>query len=161
MPLDASDDEDVSDDMSAPPHPADFLNEVLMPATGRSDGEVARLLGISLQGFYTILTREKPISPATAAMLGRLFNTGEQFWLKMQADYDRFTAPQNVIDARIAPTDVPGRPAAVSQSMSPRRLPKPVPGSFPMPSDLSTNDFTAADRASRSRLGEGHGRSIV
>jgi addiction module HigA family antidote len=153
MPLDASDDEDVSDDMSAPPHPADFLNEVLMPATGRSDGEVARLLGISLQGFYTILTREKPISPATAAMLGRLFNTGEQFWLKMQADYDRFTAPQNVIDARIAPT--------VSQSMSPRRLPKPVPGSFPMPSDLSTNDFTAADRASRSRLGEGHGRSIV
>ena len=29
-----------------------------MPATGRSDGEVARLLGISLPVFYTILTRE-------------------------------------------------------------------------------------------------------
>ena len=74
-----------------------------MPATGRSDGEIARLLGISLQTFYTILTREKPISRATAEMLGRLFRTGEQFWLQMQAEYDRFIAPQIVVDAPAKP----------------------------------------------------------
>ena len=111
--LDAPDIEDVSVVMNAPPHPADFLNEVLMPATGRSDGEIARLLGISLQVFYTILTRERPISQTTAAMLGRLFNTGEDFWLKMQADYDRFVAPQNVVDSDVVPAEARGAVCAL------------------------------------------------
>jgi len=118
--------------MNAPPHPADFLNEVLMPATGRSDGEVARLLGMSLTAFYTILTRETPISPATAAMLGRLFNTGEQFWLKMQADYDRFMAPQKVVE--------------MGQAMPVRPMPKPV------------SEFRPRDVAPWARLMQGNGR---
>jgi addiction module HigA family antidote len=146
--------------MSAPPHPADFLNEVLMPATGRSDGEVARLLGISLQGFYTILTREKPISATTAAMLGRLFNTGEAFWLKMQAEYDRFTAPQNVIDARVVSADGSSRPSAVGQAVPARRLLMPRQGSFPTSGDLAASELPALDVASRGRLIQGDGRSI-
>jgi addiction module HigA family antidote len=147
--------------MSAPPHPADFLNEVLMPATGRSDGEVARLLGISLPVFYTILTREKPISPATAAMLGRLFNTGEGFWLKMQAEYDRFTGSENVIDARVVPADVPARPSSAGQGMPLRRLPKPIPGSIPTPTDLSATEFPAGEVASWGRPVEGDGISSI
>lgn len=111
--------------MKAPPHPADFLNEVLMPATGRSDGEIARLLGISLPVFYTILTREKPITRATAEMLGRLFHTGVNFWLQMQADYDRHTAPQIVLDAASVPAEPPGRLAAREDDRQTRRLPKP------------------------------------
>ncbi len=112
--------------MSNPPHPADFLNDVLMPATGRSDGEIARLLGISLPTFYTILTREKPISRSTAEMLGRLFQTGDQFWLQMQVDYDRFIAASVVVDAAAQETQVqpPRIPAAQDSPM--RLLPKPA-----------------------------------
>ncbi len=69
-----------------------------MPATGRSDGEIARLLGISLPAFYTILTRERPITRSTAEMLGRLFNTGIDFWLQMQAAYDRSIAMDRALD---------------------------------------------------------------
>jgi addiction module HigA family antidote len=143
--------------MNAPPHPADFLNEVLMPATGRSDGEIARLLGISLQVFYTILTREKPISPTTAAMLGRLFNTGEEFWLKMQADYDRFMAPQNVVDADVVPAELAARPNAVGPATSVRRLSKPVPASFPSPADLAVSDFPPRAVTAGERLTQGNG----
>jgi addiction module HigA family antidote len=147
--------------MSAPPHPADFLNEVLMPATGRSDGEVARLLGISLQGFYTILTREKPISPATAVMLGRLFNTGEDFWLKMQADYDRFMAPQNVVESRVVPADVPARAVSLSPPLPARRLAQPVPESFPGETDLSASDLAPRDVATWGRPAQGSRRSSI
>lgn len=95
-----------------------------MPATGRSDSEVARLLGISLSSFYTILTREKPISRSTAEMLGRLFHTGENFWLQMQAEYDRAIAPQIVVDA--GPRNVDAQPRqALGRSISPmRHLPR-------------------------------------
>ena len=75
-------------------HPADFLNEVLMPAMGKSDGDVASLLGMSLPLFYMILTREKPITRSTAAVLGRLFGTGRDFWLEAQTEHDRNTEPQ-------------------------------------------------------------------
>jgi addiction module HigA family antidote len=148
--------------MNTPPHPADFLNEVLMPATGRSDGEVARLLGISVPVFYTILTREKPISPATAAMLGRLFNTGEEFWLKMQAEYDRFVAPQHVVDSGVVPAEPSARPA-LGQAMAIRNLPKPpVAGGFQNPPDHSAmSEFHPPDVASWSRLEQGDGRSSI
>jgi addiction module HigA family antidote len=147
--------------MSAPPHPADFLNEVLMPATGRSDGELARLLGISLPVFYTILTREKPISPATAAMLGRLFNTGEEFWLKMQADYDRYVGPQNTVEADAMTPEGSGRPSQVGQSVPRRRLPKPVPTSFASAPELSATDFSPRDVTSWERVAQGNGRSSI
>ena len=131
--------------MNAPPHPADFLNEVLMPATGRSDGEVARLLGISLPVFYTILTREKPISPVTAAMLGRLFNTGEAFWLKMQADYDQFVAPQNVVESGVVPVEFTERPPSLGQAKPMRQLTRPVSASFTNDPDRSGSEFRPRD----------------
>ncbi len=116
--------------MKAPPHPADFLNEVLMPATGRSDGEIARLLGISLPVFYTILTREKPITRTTAEMLGRLFHTGVTFWLQMQADYDRHAAPQIVLDATSAPAEPAARLGWREDDRQVRRMPTPPSAGF-------------------------------
>ena len=153
--------EDVSDVMNAPPHPADFLNEVLMPATGRSDGEVARLLGISLPVFYTILTREKPISPQTAAMLGRLFNTGDAFWLKMQADYDRFVAPQKVVEAGPVSVDGPAAPSSSDQSLALRHLPRPVQESYPDPVDHPVTDFHPRDVVAWAQPIEGSGPSSI
>ena len=147
--------------MNAPPHPADFLNEVLMPATGRSDGEVARLLGISLQVFYTILTREKPISHATAIMLGRLFNTGEGFWLKMQAEYDSFAALQNMIDSRVVPPDAPAVASSSGQVKPFRLLPKPAPANFSSPPDLSSDEFPPGDVATWGRVIHSNGNSSV
>jgi addiction module HigA family antidote len=141
--LDASDVEDDYYIMKAPPHPADFLNEVLMPATGRSDGEIARLLGISLPVFYTILTREKPITRATAEMLGRLFHTGVNFWLQMQAEYDRHSAPQIVVDSGSLASEPPARLSMRDADRTMPRLPKPLPSGRCPASDGPFIDFAA------------------
>ena len=108
-----------------PPHPADFLNDVLMPATGRSHEEMARLLGVSLNVFKTILARRTPISAPTAAVLGRLFKTGDEFWLKMQADYDRLTAAQKVVEATVVPADVPPQSLSLNYMIPTHYMGKP------------------------------------
>lgn len=71
-----------------PTHPGALLREDVIPATGRSKVEIARLLGISRQHLYDILNEAKPVSPAVAVRLGKLFGDGAGVWVRMQAAYD-------------------------------------------------------------------------
>ena len=64
----------------------------LIPATGRSKTEIARLLGISRQHLYDILSERKPVSPAVAVRLGKLFDDGAAVWVRMQGAYDTWHA---------------------------------------------------------------------
>ena len=57
----------------APTHPGFLLADTVIPATGKSKSEVARLLGISRQQLYAILDERAPVSPAVAVRLGKLF----------------------------------------------------------------------------------------
>lgn len=84
--------------MNRKPHPADFLNEILTPLAGRSDAEIARLLGLPLSTFHAILRREAPITQQTAEVLGKLFRTGMDFWMQMQDEYDRSMEMRMVAD---------------------------------------------------------------
>jgi len=68
----------------------------IIPATGRSKAEIARLLGISRQHLYDILREKKPVSPDMAARLGKLFGDGPAIWLRMQAAYDAWHAEREV-----------------------------------------------------------------
>src|SRR6266487_3817082 len=74
-----------------PTHPGELLREVI-PATGKSRTEIAALLGISRQHLYDILTERKPVSPAVAVRLGKLFGDGAGVWVRMQAAYDTWNA---------------------------------------------------------------------
>ena len=58
-----------------PTHPGELLSEVI-PATGKSKTEIAALLGISRQHLYDVLAQRKPVSPAVAVRLGKLFGDG-------------------------------------------------------------------------------------
>jgi addiction module HigA family antidote len=75
-----------------PTHPGALLREDVIPATGRSKTEIARLLGISRQHLYDILRERKPVSPAVAVRLGKLFGDGGGVWTRMQAAYDTWHA---------------------------------------------------------------------
>lgn len=46
----------------SPTHPGALLREEVIPATGRTKSEIARLLGISRQHLYDILGEGKPVS---------------------------------------------------------------------------------------------------
>lgn len=78
-----------------PTHPGELLSEVI-PATGKSKTEIAALLGISRQHLYDILAQRKPVSPAVAVRLGKLFGDGAGVWLRMQGAYDIWHAERQL-----------------------------------------------------------------
>lgn len=86
-----------------PAHPGELLAEIVIPATGRSKAEIARLLGISRQTLYDILNQRQPVTPAVAVRLGKLFGDGAGVWVRMQAAYDTWHAERNV-DVSSIPT---------------------------------------------------------
>src|SRR3981189_859059 len=94
-----------------PTHPGALLREDVIPATGKTKAEIARLLGISRQHLYDILRERKPVSPAIAVRLrqvfgesqkpgspaiavrlGKLFGDGAGVWVRMQAAHDTWHA---------------------------------------------------------------------
>ncbi|TAM96653.1 MAG: addiction module antidote protein, HigA family [Rhizobiaceae bacterium] len=86
----------------APSHPGALLDDII-PATGKSKTEIARLLGISRQQLYDILSEKKPVSPGVAARLGKMFGDGAGVWLRMQAAYDAWHA-EHEVDVSNIPT---------------------------------------------------------
>jgi len=78
-----------------PTHPGALLRDDVIPATGRTKVEIAGLLGISRQHLYDILRERKPVSPAVAVRLGKLFGDGAGVWTRMQAAYDTWHAERD------------------------------------------------------------------
>jgi antitoxin HigA-1 len=78
-----------------PTHRGALLRKDLIPATGRTKAEIAQLLGISRQHLYDILRERKPVSPAIAVRLSKLFGDGAGVWVRMQAAYDTWNAERN------------------------------------------------------------------
>jgi addiction module HigA family antidote len=87
----------------APTHPGALLREDVIPATGKPKAEIARLLGISRQHLYDILAETKPVSPAVAVRLGKLFGNGAGLWVRMQGAFDTWHAEREV-DVSAIPT---------------------------------------------------------
>src|SRR5436305_12790880 len=86
-----------------PSHPGALLRDVVIPATGRTKTEIARLLGISRQHLHDILEEKKPLSPEVAVRVGKLFGGGPGSWVRMQADYDTGHA-ERYVDVSKIPT---------------------------------------------------------
>ena len=61
-----------------------------------SKSDIARMLGISRQQFHSIIAGRKPVSPDTAARLGKLFGNGAGLWLRLQAAFDAWHADHEV-----------------------------------------------------------------
>jgi addiction module HigA family antidote len=82
-----------------------MLREDVLPAAGLSVTEVARRLRMSRQGLHRILAEERPITPATALKLARLFGTTPDLWLNMQRARDLWEQRQAMAEdlARITP----------------------------------------------------------
>src|SRR5271169_3637103 len=79
-----------------PTHPSELLREDLIPATGKTKTEIAALPGISRQHLYDIIEERKPVSPAAAVRLGKLFGDGAAVWVRMQSAYDTWQAEREL-----------------------------------------------------------------
>lgn len=78
-----------------PIHPGEMIQDILHDV-GKSKIEIAALLGISRQHLHTITEGKKPVSPAIAVRLGRLFGGGTAVWLRMQATHDAWIAERDL-----------------------------------------------------------------
>src|SRR4051812_33331542 len=90
-----------------PSHPGALLREVVIPATGKTKTEIARLLGISRQHLHDVLEEKKPISPEVAVRVGKLFGGGAGAWGRMQGAYDTWQAEREVGVSKIPPLKAP------------------------------------------------------
>lgn len=86
-----------------PTHPGVLLEETVLPALGLPKAEIARLLGISRQSLYGILSGAQPVTPTTAVKLGKLCGNGPMLWMNMQTAYDLWGAERDV-DVSAIPT---------------------------------------------------------
>ena len=75
-----------------PTHPGKFLAEVVIPSTGKTNTEIAGLLGVSRQALYDITSERRSVTPAMAVRLGTLFGNGPEVWLNMQQAHDLWHA---------------------------------------------------------------------
>ena len=73
----------------------------MLPATGKTRIEIARLLGISRRHLHDIMAEKKPISPEVAARVGKLFGGSAGSWIRMQAEYDTWHGERNVDVSKI------------------------------------------------------------
>ena len=85
-----------------PTHPGALLREDVLPATGTTKTDIARMLGISRQHLYDILAERKPVSPEVAVRLGRMFGNSSLFWIRMQGACDVWRA-ENEVDVSSVP----------------------------------------------------------
>ena|SRR5258708_4221067 len=79
-----------------PVHPGELLREDVLPALGRPKAEIARLLGVSRQTLYDILTEKQPITPAMALRIGKLCGNGPDLWINMQRAFDLAVAEKEL-----------------------------------------------------------------
>ena len=85
----------------APNHPGELLALDVLPALGKSQQEIANMLGVSRQVLHRILNAQAPITPETAVKIGKLCGNGPRLWLNMQASYDLWHAEQTVDVSKI------------------------------------------------------------
>jgi antitoxin HigA-1 len=85
----------VRDPGRCPSHPGVLIADII-PDTGKTKAEIARLLGISRQHLYGLIDARKPVSPGIAVRLAKAFGGSTESWLRMQAAHDAWHAEREI-----------------------------------------------------------------
>jgi addiction module HigA family antidote len=85
-----------------PMHPGELLREDVLPALGKPKAEIARLLGVSRQTLYDILSERAPVTPSMALRIGKLCGNGPNLWLNLQRTFDLWKAERELGEALAA-----------------------------------------------------------
>ena len=78
----------------APRHPGALLREIVLPASGLNQTQLAQRVNVSRRTINMILMEQRPITPDIAHRLGRVFGNGPRLWLNMQRAVDLWEAEQ-------------------------------------------------------------------
>jgi antitoxin HigA-1 len=75
-----------------PSHPGEILLEEFLRPYEMSQSELAAKLKIPIQRVNTIVNGKRGITPETALLLARAFETTAEFWMNLQTSYDLWMA---------------------------------------------------------------------
>jgi addiction module HigA family antidote len=75
-----------------PTHPGEVLLEEFLKPREISQSALSAKLGIPLQRINTIINRKRGVTPETAILLSRFFETTAEFWMNLQTKYDIWMA---------------------------------------------------------------------
>ena len=77
---------------TAPAHPGELISEGLLPETGISQTDLARLMGVSRRTISEIIHERRSVTPDIAFRLAKVFNSTPEMWLNMQQAVDLWEA---------------------------------------------------------------------
>ena len=92
----------------APRHPGALLRDIVLPASGLNQTQLAERVNVSRRTINMILNEQRPVTPDIAHRLGRVFGNGPRLWLNMQRALDLWNAEQEnaVLYAKIEPVEM-------------------------------------------------------
>ena len=82
----------AADTVMAPVHPGEILLEEFLKPHEMSQSDLAAKLKIPIQRVNTIVNGKRGITPETALLLARAFETTAEFWMNLQTSYDLWMA---------------------------------------------------------------------
>lgn len=71
------------------PHPGEILLEEFLKPMGISQYRLAKEIGVSQRRIGEIVAGTRAVTADTGLRLARFFGMSEDFWIGLQADYDR------------------------------------------------------------------------
>ncbi|WP_236886521.1 HigA family addiction module antitoxin [Dyella thiooxydans] len=69
-------------------HPGEILREDFLPGYDMSPNALAQALRVPATRIHAIVNEKRAITADTALRLGRLFATGPDVWMNLQAKFD-------------------------------------------------------------------------
>ena len=90
-----------------PSHPGEYLREMVFPALGVSQTELAQRLGISRQTLIRLLHARQSITPEMALRLGKVVGSTPRLWLGLQQQHDLWHAERKIDVGALKPITAP------------------------------------------------------
>jgi addiction module HigA family antidote len=75
-----------------PTHPGDILFAEFLEPMGISQQALADRLGVPIQRINTLVNGKRGVTPETAILLARFFETSPEFWMNLQTQHDLWMA---------------------------------------------------------------------
>ena len=77
-------------------HPGAILREEFMEPIGLTPYKLAKALNVPLPRVNDIVLEKRAVSAEMGLLLGAYFGTTDQYWINLQADYDRRLARSRI-----------------------------------------------------------------
>ena len=80
-------------------HPGEILREEFLTPLNLTPYALAKYCNVPRTRIERVVREEAPVTADTALRFGKVFGTGPEFWMNLQAAYDLATADRSMIES--------------------------------------------------------------